>query len=60
MGAAAEGRNAHIPPILVLEEQNMAGAEAHLPEENVAVEGARRNRHLERRMITRALLVYIE
>ena len=50
--AAVGGRNARIPP--ALEAQNVAGAEAHLlPEENVAVEGARRNRRLERQMSIR-------
>ena len=48
-------RNVHIPP--VLEAQNVAGAEAHLPlGENVADEEARRNRRLERQMITRGAL----
>jgi len=54
------GRNARIPPIL--EAQSVAEAGVHHPlEENVvvAVEEARRNRHLEQRMSGRdALLVY--
>jgi hypothetical protein len=53
------GRNAHIPP--VLEARNVAGAEEHLlPEENVAVEGGRRNRRLEQRMITRGSWFTVE
>jgi len=45
------GRSAHIPR--VLEAQNVAGAQVHLPEENAAVEGARKNQRLERQMIIR-------